>query len=228
MSHAGRRIASTAAAAAAVALPVAAAGSAYADSLPLVGQLPAVGNLADSATSSTGGLTQGLPISNLPVVGGLTSQATGGSPLSGLPLVGTLTSGGLPNVAGLAGNGTSSPLNGLSAVSGLTSSLTKGGLPLVGSVPGLGNLAGLGSAAAQGRMLTLPTVPESLPMQPAQKEATAVLAQAPAAAEHAIPVPQHATTTDALRHVTTDAQKLTTHYVAKHAAKSKAAHSEKG
>jgi len=61
MSHAGRRIASTAAAAAAVALPVAAAGSAYADTLPLVGSLPVVGNLADSATG--GGIAQALPIS---------------------------------------------------------------------------------------------------------------------------------------------------------------------
>src|SRR5215470_15475108 len=105
MSHAGRRIASTAAAAAAVALPVAAAGSAYADTLPLVGTLPAVGNLADSATTGTGSLTQGLPITNLPTLGGLTNQATGGSALSNLPLVSTLTpGGGLPNVAGLAGN----------------------------------------------------------------------------------------------------------------------------
>src|SRR5947209_8633225 len=60
MSHAGRRIASTAAAAAAVALPVAAAGSPHADTLPPVGSPP---------------------VGGLPVVGSLTGQqaANGGS-----------------------------------------------------------------------------------------------------------------------------------------------------
>src|SRR5438067_2467424 len=70
MSHAGRRIASTAAAAAAVALPVAADGSAHADALPLVGSLPVVGNLAQGQTATH--LAQALPLSGLPVVGGLT------------------------------------------------------------------------------------------------------------------------------------------------------------
>lgn len=77
MSHAGRRIATAAAAAAAVAVPVIAAASAQADSLPAVGSLPVVGSIAG----------QSLPLSGLPVAGGVLS-----GPLSNLPVVGSLTS----------------------------------------------------------------------------------------------------------------------------------------
>ena len=216
MSHAGRRIASTAAAAAAVALPVAAAGAAHADTQPLVGSLPVVGHQADTATAGTGGLTRALPLSNLPLVGGLTESAQGTSALSGLPLVGGLTSGGLSNVASLAGNGGASPLSGLPLVGGLTSSLGKGGLPLVGNLPVVGNLAGLGSASSQGGGQTVPTSAQSMPMQLAQHDAAAAAPQAEAPAEHAAPLGQHAVTEMPQRHVTTDAQGLTTHYTAKH------------
>lgn len=216
MSHAGRRIASTAAAAAAVALPVAAAGAAHADTLPLVGSLPVVGSIADSATSGTGNLTQALPLSGLPVVGGLTQQTAGGSPLSSLPLVGGLTSGGLPSVASLTGNGGGSPLSGLPVVGGLTGSLGKGGLPVVGNLPVVGSLAGLGSAASQGGSLTMPAAAESLPMQQAQHDATALVPQAPAPAGHAVPAAPHAVPN--MQRVTTDAQNLTAHYVGKHRA----------
>ncbi|HEV2346729.1 MAG TPA: hypothetical protein VGS97_21690 [Actinocrinis sp.] len=231
MSHAGRRIASTAAAAAAVALPVAAAGSAYADTLPVVGQLPVVGNLANSATANTGSLTQAVPLANLPVVGGLTNTANTGSALNNLPVVsgltsGGLTPGGLSNVAGLAGNSGTSSLDSLSMLNALTTALSRGGLPLVGNFSGLDNLTGFGSALAQGRSSAVSAVPESVPMQSAQQEATATVAQAPAAAEHEVAAPQHVATSS-LRHVATDAQKLTTHYIPKHAATSKAAHSNK-
>lgn len=226
MSHAGRRIASTAAAAAAVALPVAAAGSAYADTLPVVGQLPVVGNLANSATANTGSLTQAVPLANLPVVGGLTNTANTGSALNNLPVVSGLTPGGLSNVAGLAGNSGTSSLDSLSMLSALTTALSRGGLPLVGNFSGLDNLTGFGSALAQGRSSAVSAVPESVPMQSAQQEATATVAQAPAAAEHEVAAPQHVATSS-LRHVATDAQKLTTHYIPKHAATSKAAHSNK-
>jgi hypothetical protein len=204
MSHAGRRIATTAAAAAAVALPVAAAGAAHADTLPLVGSLPVVGGIADTAAS--GGLTSALPLSGLPALGGATSA------LSGLPLVGGLAQGGsplagLPGLASLTGNGGSSPLNGLPVVGGLTNSLGKGGLPVVGSLPVVGNLAGLGSGAAQGGSAVAPTSAQSVPMQGAQREGAGAVSQAPAAAEHAAAQGSK---------VTTDAQQMTAHYLGKH------------
>jgi hypothetical protein len=201
MSHAGRRIASTAAAAAAVALPVAAAGSAYADALPQVGSLPVVGNLVDSATS--GGIAQALPVSGLPVVGSL-AGTDGSSPLSSLPLVNGLGQGGSPlgalsNVADLTGNGGASPLSGLPAVGGLTNSLTKGGLPAVSNLPLVGGLAGLG-AAEQGGSAVAPSAAQSVPMIAAQREAADAVQAAPAAADQ----------------VGTDAQHLTTQYMGKH------------
>ena len=87
MSHAGRRIASAAAATAAIAVPVIAATSAHADGLPIVGGLPAVGSL-----------TGALPLSSIPVNSGMLSNLTGAT--GNLPVVGGLTSGLTSNLSG--------------------------------------------------------------------------------------------------------------------------------
>lgn len=90
MSHAGRRIASAAAVTAAIAVPVVAAASAQADSLPALGGLPVVGGLAGTATGA-------LPLNGLPVAGGVLS-----GPLSSLPVVGSVTNGLTPQAQGAA------------------------------------------------------------------------------------------------------------------------------
>lgn len=91
MSLAGRRIASAAAVTVAVAVPVIAAASAQADSLPVLGGLPVVGGLAGTATGA-------LPLNGIPVAGGLSG------PLSGLPVVGSLTSGLTPDAGAAQSN----------------------------------------------------------------------------------------------------------------------------
>jgi hypothetical protein len=175
MSHAGRRIASTAAAAAAVALPIAAAGSAQANSLPLVGELPLVGNVATSTVPSAAAdrLAQALPLSGLPVVGVMTSQ-NGSSPLAGLPIVGGMTNqigsplSGVPVVAGLTGQHGSSPLAGLPVIGAMTAQ--NGASPLAG----LPVVSGLGASLNKGAVPATGYVPDS------SKAAVDLAANAPA------------------------------------------------
>lgn len=145
MSHAGRRIATTAAAAAAVALPIAAAGSAFADTTGLPMADSGVGQLA--ASGMTDQLSQALPLSG---VGGLTSI---NSPLSSLPVSSGLSGLGGGGASGLTGDlmGGSSPVSSLPVVGGLSNGVTGSalsGVPLVNQLPGANNLNGGAAAPA--------------------------------------------------------------------------------
>jgi hypothetical protein len=142
MSHVGRRIATTAAAAAAVALPVAAAGAAYADALPLTAGLPLTSVLPVAGTMSE--------LGSLPVGGGLTNSVTG--PLtSGVTdhLGDALPLSGLPAVGGLTGSG--SPLSSLPVVGGLSNAATP-----ATSLPVVGNLLPDAAQEAPAQNLTAP------------------------------------------------------------------------
>ncbi|HEY3870202.1 MAG TPA: hypothetical protein VGM10_17690 [Actinocrinis sp.] len=111
MSHVGRRIATTAAAAAAVALPIAAAGSAFADTTGL----------------PVAGLAQGLPVAGLPSVGDLGGVS---GLTSGIAPLGSLTQG-VNSPLGDLGSG-----NGLSGVTDQLAGQSVSSLPVVGPMAG--------------------------------------------------------------------------------------------
>jgi hypothetical protein len=163
MSHAGRRIATTAAVAAAVAMPIAAAGSAFADTtgLPTAG-LPAASGLTD-------GLTQGLPLSGLPGVGDVAGV---GSLTDGVAPVGGLTQGINSPVSDLDNGGS------LSAVTGQVAGQPVSNLPVVGGLAGnlpvAGSLTGSGQGAADGTSNPLATAISAPQQQAAAAGAQAV------------------------------------------------------